>query len=118
MVGEVTFGTRKAGRGGGSGFVLARCAGSTDSVVQSRSLESCGINCGSTFETHSGWAGCVGHVVASRFVLVLTGEAAENPTQTVDDGAVGGAGCGGVGGGEIGAAPKRVATVHRSCNGV
>ena len=50
--------------------------------------------------------------------MVLSGGAHEDPTQTVFYGAVGGAGCGGVGGGEIGAAPKRVATVHKSCNGV
>ena len=56
--------------------------------------------------------------MASRFVLILTGEAAENPTQTVDDGAIGGAGCGGVGDGGIGAAPQRVTTVHKSYHGV
>ena len=51
MVGVVTFGARKAGRRGGSGFVLARDAGGTDSVVQRRSFERGRIYCGGTFIT-------------------------------------------------------------------
>ena len=102
----VTFGARKAGRRGGSGFVLARDAGGTNSVIQSRSCERGCVCCGSTFKTDTDCAGCVGHVVARRFISVLTGGAIEIPTQTVDDGAVGGAGCGGVGGGRGEAAAK------------
>jgi hypothetical protein len=37
MVGVVTFGARKAGRRGGSGFVFAWGAGSADSIVLSGS---------------------------------------------------------------------------------
>ena len=103
MVGVVTFGARKAGRRSGSGFVFARDAGGTNPVVKRRSCERSRIYCGGTFKTDTEWTGCIGHVVARRFISVLTSKA--SPTKTVDDGAVGGAGCGGVcgGGGEAAA---------------
>ena len=65
MVGVVTFGARKAGRRGGSGFVLARDAGGTNPVVQRRSCERGCVCCGSTFEIDTDWASCVGHVCTS-----------------------------------------------------